>query len=177
MVDCGRIETLPSNRPDSEVTCGLDAGAGGAGLSGEDRFVVASAYQSRVAFVGPGQSADAGPAREFVTFVLHEARLSCGGRSTLSAGSRTLSGFLDDTTQRFEPGTYPVAPFGEDDSGRAAWLVCVSNGAPSEKRCAVSGVVEIVQVTDCALSGTLDLEMGAPGERPLRGIFTATYCR
>lgn len=177
MVDCGRVETLPSNRPDSEVTCGLDAGTGFAGLSGEDRFVVASAYQSRIAFVGPGQSADAGPARQFVTFVLHEARLPCGGRTAPPAGSRTLSGFLDDASQRFEPGIYPVEAFGEDGSGRAAWLVCVSNGAPSEKRCAGSGVVEIVQVTECSLSGTLDLEMGAPGERPLRGIFTATYCR
>jgi hypothetical protein len=187
-INCGHVETLPSNRPGSGVECGLDAGVGAAGLTGTDSFVVASATQSRVVYTSadpdpnedvfdPGQDAGLASSTEFLTFALYEARRPCRGSVVAPATSRTLSGLLFDYSRRFEPGSYPIAGSSDADPGRGAWFVCITNEAGSDKRCATTGTVEILRVTDCSLSGTLDLEMGDPGERPLRGIFTATYCR
>ncbi|MDB4928536.1 MAG: hypothetical protein JWM10_1020 [Myxococcaceae bacterium] len=173
---CSGVAVAPSNRPDAGVTCGLDAGAGSAILSGVDGFVVATVAQRRFTFTPPPGD-DAGTTSDIMTFELFSDRRRCASDYTLPDGVHSLTGFLRDASQRFEPGPFAVSP-NHSGAPREAFLVCVATSRPEESRCAMSGTIEVTEVTDCSLSGTLDLEMGErPGERPLRGTFRATYCR
>lgn len=172
---CGPVETVPSNYPDSSVVCGLDADVASGSLSGQDGFVIRSAFQNRLLF-RPNTWDDAGAISHVMNFWLFSDRHGCPPGLTLPNGVSSLTGILIDTSQRFEPGAFVVSP-NYTGAPREAVYVCLDR-PPQKGGCATSGTIEVTEVTACSLSGMIDLEMGRyPGDRPLRGSFRATYCR
>jgi hypothetical protein len=164
---------LPSNDPDSGVTCLASVSPAGSGtVQGANAFAVGSSYQR----AGEYRDADSGVQNGVQLDVsLYKRAVSC---TALQDGGATGEAFhvtlIDHASTRITPGTYPVS--GKADGGAASFIgLGLFDGG---LHVANEGTFTLAAVQSCSVSGSFDVRFPIPdgGSEPFSGTFNSEFC-
>jgi hypothetical protein len=163
---------LPSNNPDSGITCINGTSPAGSGTTqGAQAFAVGSSYQR----AGQYRDTDSGVVAvgAQLDVQLLKKSVACTARPDAGDGDGFFATVINYNSDRVTAGTYPVS--GKNDGGPAFLGLGVFDGG---LRIANDGTFTLATVDDCAVSGSFDVRFGLPdgGGEPFSGTFSSQYC-
>lgn len=162
---------LPSNDPDSGVTCAVSVNPTGRGMNqGAHAFAVGSVYQRSAQTIPP----DAGITGATLDVSILREMVSCAGRRDAGSGEGLFATVSVAGADRVTAGTYRDSAHA--DGGAAFFAFAVLDGGAL---IVSEGTLTLTNVATCSASGSFDVKFTSSDggvTDPLTGTFTADYC-
>lgn len=163
--------TLPSNDPDSGVSCAVSVNPTGRGTNqGSHAFAVGSVYQRSAQTIPP----DAGITGATLDLSILREMVSCAGRKDAGASEGLFATVSVARADRVTAGTYQDSAHA--DGGAAFFAFAVLDGGAL---IVSEGTLTLTTVATCSASGSFDVKFNSSDggvTDPLTGTFTADYC-
>lgn len=163
---------LPSNDPDSGVSClASQVPAGSGTTSGTNAFAVGSSYQRSGQYVNPDSGVVTGAQLDVR---LQAAAVACASDAGAPGGESFFATIIQSGADRVAAGTFPVS--GTQDGGSASFIGI--GGFDGGARIATRGSLTLSSVQACSVSGSfaVDFPLGDGGFDPFSGTFSSEYC-
>lgn len=163
---------LPSNDPDSGVSCQVSVNPTGRGANqGAHTFSVGSVYQRSAQTIPP----DAGITAATLDLSILREMVSCAGRRDGGTGEGLFATLNVTGADRVGPGTYTDSAHA--DGGASFFGFALLDGGAL---IVSEGTVTLATVATCSVTGSFDVKFAIEDggvSAPLSGSFTADYCR
>ncbi|MFT3710261.1 MAG: hypothetical protein QM817_21750 [Archangium sp.] len=164
---------LPSNDPDSGVSCTSGTTPAGSGSTqGAQQFAVGSSYQRSGQYRDPDSGVVNGAQLDVQ---LLKKSISCAARADAGPdGDGFFVTVINHASDRISAGTYPVS--GHADGGAASFIgLGIFDGGLN---IATEGSFTLTTVQNCSVSGSFDVQFGQSdgGAVPFSGTFSSEYC-
>ncbi|MBL8912190.1 MAG: hypothetical protein JNM17_15980 [Archangium sp.] len=160
---------LPSNDPDSGVSCIASPTPVGSGTS--NLFSVGSAYERAGQYSNPDSGAVTG-ARIDLTLFNHA--IPCSDRDGGGGGDSFLAILQTSGASRIQPGTFFAKTPDGGSNNSLVGIGTFDGGA----RIVSDGTVTLTSVQSCSVTGTFDVRFPIPdgGFDPFNGTFSSEFC-
>lgn len=163
---------LPSNDPDSGVSCASSVNpTGRGGTQGAHAFSVGSVYQRSAQTIPP----DAGITGATLDLSLLREMISCAGRRDGGSSEGLFATVSVSGADRVGAGTYVDSAHA--DGGASFFGFAVLDGGAL---IVSEGTVTLATVAACSVTGSFEVKFNTDDggvSAPLTGTFTADYCR